>query len=69
MCRRGNNYNMPALHLGTLTSRLASGGRLEIDGGNPYRAGEPGDIISHAHHDPSLEPLQWSIRLWLYQPA
>ncbi len=40
MCRRGNNYNMPALHLSTLRSCLASGRRHEIDGGNPYSAGE-----------------------------
>lgn len=51
MCRRGNDYNMPALHLGNLRSCLASGGRLEIDGGNPYSAGEVGytDIYTSSY--------------------
>lgn len=66
MCRRGNDYNMPALHLGNLRSCLASGGRLEIDGGNPY-SGRRGWIYRHIHI--ILLRGQRHQMLWLYWAA
>lgn len=60
MCRRGNNYNMHALHLHTLGSCLASGGRLEIDGETLTVQERVRYNIKYTSDFPSLLSLQWS---------